>query len=330
MIARELFEEIQEFAANSNEKRYRVVALPDQLHKLGCSEDGYPKFFLVTSDNTSMMHNLNAELLSVEYNMLCNIVEKDVMIDNQRFTIITLRSDNEQLQKMFVDVFMMMLSMMPKKPSNILIASKIESLLSIFSKLKRKPVHKLQGLWAELLVIEQSKDPLTIARAWHSQPESKYDFTMGRDKVEVKSTSSENRIHRFSLDQLNPSDSSRLLVCSTIVRESAKDENGLSVYDLYDSISMKISDSEVRLHVYDVMMETLGSDFYVARKKCFDYSEACDSLSLYEHIDIPKIEKSSIPELVSEVRFSADLSHLTDARDKGFNRDDSTLFYALY
>lgn len=330
MIARELFEEIQEFAANSNEKRYRVVALPDQLHKLGCSEDGYPKFFLGTSDNTSMMHNLNAELLSVEYNMLCNIVEKDVMIDNQRFTIITLRSDNEQLQKMFVDVFMMMLSMMPKKPSNILIASKIESLLSIFSKLKRKPVHKLQGLWAELLVIEQSKDPLTIARAWHSQPESKYDFTMGRDKVEVKSTSSENRIHRFSLDQLNPSDSSRLLVCSTIVRESAKDENGLSVYDLYDSISMKISDSEVRLHVYDVMMETLGSDFYVARKKCFDYSEACDSLSLYEHTDIPKIEKSSIPELVSEVRFSADLSHLTDARDKGFNRDDSTLFYALY
>lgn len=330
MIARELFEEIQEFAAISNENRYRVVALPDQLHKLGCSEDGFPKFFLVTCDNTSMMHNLNAELLSVEYNMPCNIVEKDVQIDNQRFTIITLRSDNEQLQKMFVDVFMMMLSMMPQKPSNILIASKIESLLSIFSKLKRKPVHKLQGLWAELLVIERSKDSLTIARAWHSQPESKYDFTMGRDKVEVKSTSSENRIHRFSLDQLNPSDSSRLLVCSTIVRESAKDENGLSVYDLYDSISMKISDSEVRLHVYDVMMETLGSDFYIARKKYFDYSEACDSLSLFVHTDIPKIEKSCIPELVSEVRFSADLSHLTDARDKGFDREDSSLFYALY
>jgi len=330
MIARELFEEIQEFAAISNENRYRVVALPDQLHKLGCSEDGFPKFFLVTSDNTSMMHNLNAELLSVEYNMPCNIVEKDVQIDNQRFTIITLRSDNEQLQKMFFDVFMMMLSMMPKKPSNILIASKIESLLSIFSKLKRKPVHKLQGLWAELLLIERSKDSLTIARAWHSQPESKYDFTMGRDKVEVKSTSSENRIHRFSLDQLNPSDSSRLLVCSTIVRESAKDENGLSVYDLYDSISMKISDSEVRLHGYDVMMETLGSDFYIARKKYFDYSEACDSLSLFVHTDIPKIEKSCIPELVSEVRFSADLSHLTDARDKGFDREDSSLFYALY
>lgn len=330
MIARKLFEGIQDFAANSNESRFRVISLPDQLHKLGCSEEGYPKFFLVTSDNAGMMHNLNAELLTVEYNMLCNIVEKDMQIDNQRFTIITLHSNNEQLQIMFVDVFLMMLSMMPKKPSNIAIASKIESLLSIFSKLKRKPVHKLQGLWAELLVIEQSKNPVIVAKAWHSQPESKYDFTMGRDKVEVKSTSSENRIHRFSLDQLNPSDSSRLLICSIIVRESAKDENGLSVFDLYDSISMKIVDSEIRLHVYDVIMETLGSDFYIARKKYFDYSEACDSLNLFEHSDIPKIDKSFIPEHVSEVRFSSDLSHLKDAREKGFNREDSIFFNALY
>ena len=330
MIEKVLFEEIQDFAANSNESRYKVVSIPEQLHKLGCSEDGFPKFFLITSDNTTLMHNLNAELLSVEYNMLCNIVEKGVQIDNQRFTIITLRSDNEQLQKMFVDVFLMMLNIMPKKPTNILVASKIENLLSIFSKLKRKPVHKLQGLWAEMLVIEQSKNPVIVARAWHSSPTSKYDFTMGSDKVEVKSTSSENRVHRFSLDQLNPSDSSMLLVCSIIVRESAKDANGLSVYDLYDRICLKITDNEVRLHVYDVMMETLGSDFNMARKKFFDYSEACDSLSLFDYREIPKIEKSSIPELVTEVRFSADLSHLKDVRDKGFDRGDCTLFNALY
>lgn len=330
MAAKELFEEIQQYTYTGDESRYRVVSLPDLPHKLGCSEEGFPKFFVVTSDNSTMMHNLNAELLTVEYNMLCNILEGDVEVDNQRFTIITLRSDNEQLQKMFVDVFLMMLNMIPSKPTNIMVASKIESLLSIFSKLKKKPVHKLQGLWAEMLVIEQSKDPSITARAWHSQPESKYDFTMGRDKVEVKSTSSENRVHRFSLDQLNPSESSRLLVCSIIVRESAKDANGLSIYDLFDSISAKISDCETRMHVYDVMVETLGSDFYSARKKYFDYSEACDSLALFEHIDIPKISKSDIPEHVTDVKFSADLSHLTDARDKKFNRDDSTLFFALY
>lgn len=330
MNTTKLFEEIQNFVATSEENRYRVISLPELPHKLGYSEKGFPIFFVVSCDNSSMMHNLNAELLSVEYNMMCNIVERDKNIDNQKFTIITLSSDNEQLQKMFVDVFLMMLNMLPKKPTNIMIASKVENLLSIFSKLKRRPIHKLQGLWAELLLIEQSKDPITTAKAWHSLPDSKYDFTMGRDKVEVKSTSSENRIHRFSLDQLNPSGNSRLLVCSIKVRESGKDENGLCVYDLYDNISIKVADNEVRMHVYNVMIETLGSDFYSARKKFFDYTEACDSFALFEHTDIPKIDKTYIPDHVTEVKFSADLSHLIDARDKGFNREDSSLFYALY
>ena len=312
MIATQLYDEIQKFACSNFDNRYKVISLPGLPHKLGSSEDGFPKFFVVSSGNSGLIHNLNAEILSVEYDMLCNIVEGNKGIDNQRFTIITLRSDNEQLQKMFIDVFLMMLQMMPAKPTNLMIASKVESLL------KRRPVHKLQGLWAELLLIEQSKDPVTIAKAWHSQPESKYDFTMGRDKVEVKSTSSEQRVHRFALDQLNPSESSRLLICSIIVRESGKDANGLSVYDLYDSISMRIADNEVRMHVYDVMAETLGSDFYSARK------------NLFEHIDVPKIDKTYIPELVSDVKFCSNLSYLTDAREKDFDREDSTLFFALY
>lgn len=330
MLASKLYEKIQKFASTNNDNRYQVISLPNLPHKLGSSEDGFPKFFIVSSGNCSLIHNLNAEILSVEYDMLCNIIKGDKEINSQPFTIITLRSDNEQLQKMFIDVFLMMLQMLPLKPTNIMIASKVESLLSIFSKLKRRPVHKLQGLWAELLLIEQSKDPVTVARAWHSQPESKYDFTMGKDKIEVKSTSSEQRIHRFALDQLNPSVNSRLLIASIIVRESAKDENGLSVYDLYDSISTKISDNEVRMHIYDVMTETLGSDFFSAQKKYFDYSEACDSLALYEHSDVPKIDKAYIPEFVADVKFSSNLSYLIDAREKGFNRKDSTLYIALY
>lgn len=330
MLANNLYNIIQGFASAKYDNRYKVISLPDVPHKLGCSEDGFPKFFVVVNDNNALIHNLNAEILSVEYDMLCNIIENDIAVDNKRFTIITLRSENEQLQKMFIDVFLMMLKMLPAKPTNMMIASKVESLLSIFSKLKRRPIHKLQGLWAELLLIEQSIDPSTVAKAWHSQPESKYDFTMGRDKVEVKSTSSEQRLHRFALDQLNPSENSRLLICSVVVRESAKDGNGLSVYDLYDSICMKISEDEIKLHIYEVMSDTLGSDFFSAKKKFFDYTEACDSLSLFDYIDVPKINKSNIPEFISDVKFCSNISHLTDIREKGFDREDSSLYCALY
>lgn len=325
----EIYQQMRESSVQSSEDHYQVRSLPGRLHKLGASDEGFPMFFIVTSDHV-MMQNLNAELLSVEYNMLCNIIDGDVVQEGLRFTIITLRSTNEQLQKMFIDVFLMMLDSLQQTPSNLMLASKIESLLSIFSKLKRRPIHKLQGLWAELLLIEQSADPTAVARAWHAQPESKYDFTMGGDKVEVKSTQGEQRIHRFSLDQLNPSENSRLLVCSVIVRESAKADSGLSVFDLYDSINYKITDSEVRMHVNDVFAETLGSDFYVAQKKYFDYTEACDRLALFDYREIPKIDRENIPEHVAEVRFSADLSHLTDIRERGYERGDSELFNALY
>ncbi len=330
MIAAELFRQIQNASEPSSDNRYRVISIPDMLHKLSCSEEGYPKFFVETSGNSTLMHNLNAELLSVEYDMPCNLIEGNQVVDNIRYTIITLQSSEETLQKMFLDVFLMMLRSLPLKPSNPLIASKIENLLSIFAKLRKKPIHKLQGLWAELLVIEQSKEPVTVARAWHSLPESKYDFTMGRDKIEVKSTMNEQRIHRFSNAQLNPLGDSRLLVASVIVRESAKDQNGLSVFDLYDSIAKKITSDSVRMHVYEVIADTLGNEYNNGRKKYFDYSEACDSLAFYEHPDIPKIDPDAIPELVTEVKFSSNLSHLSDVREKGYDRGDSNLFNALY
>lgn len=325
----QLYDTIRRFSETTIENRYHVVSLPGKLHKLGVSEEGFPKFFVVTSDN-NLMQNLNAELLSVEYNVLCNIIEEGNIFDDQHFTIITLRSDNEQLHRMFIDVFLMMLDSLPQKPSNIQIASKVENLLSIFAKLKRRPVHKIQGLWAELLLIDQSKNPTTVARAWHSAPNSKYDFTMGGDKVEVKSTKSENRVHQFSLDQLNPSTNSRLLICSVIVRESAVAEMGLSVFDLYDRIAKKVSESDVRIHISEVIADTLGSDFYSAQQKTFDYIEGCDRLALFDYTNVPKISRDSVPEHISEVRFATDLTHLDDVRVVGYDRSNSDLFNAIY
>ena len=65
MSATKLFEEMKNIAVVSDEKRYTVLSLPEMPHKLGCSEEGFPKFFVITSEVNSMMRNLNAELLSV-------------------------------------------------------------------------------------------------------------------------------------------------------------------------------------------------------------------------------------------------------------------------
>ncbi len=285
--------------------------------------------FIITNMSKSSPRNINEELFSVEYNVECSLISENQETTDAVFSIITLRSTDDYLKKIFFDVFMMMLLSLPETPSDHEIAMKIEGLLSIFASLKKVPIHKIQGLWAELLVIECSKNPIIVAKAWHNSPCSKYDFTMGVDKVEVKSTSTEQRVHKFSLDQLNPTASSKLLVASVIVRESAKDDNGLSVDDLYKKICKKISDIDLRMHIYSVMINTLGNEYEKADNLFFDYASGKDSLKYFDHTDIPKINKAHVPELVNAVRFDSDLTHLESIEDKGIRYEKNTLFGSL-
>ena len=169
---------------------YNVISLFDMLHKLGASKEHYPMFFIATNDAPNNIPNTIRELLSVEYDMECTINEVSGNSILRKFAIITLRSSDKHLQSYFIEIFAMMLMKMPQQPSKQELSIEVERLVTIFSALSATPRKKIQGLWAELLVIERSLDPQILINAWHSIPSSKYDFTLGRDKIEVKSTSS--------------------------------------------------------------------------------------------------------------------------------------------
>ena len=64
----------------------------------------------------------------------------------------------------------------------------IEKLINLFTKFSKPALKTIQGLWAELLIIEQSKNPDYLIQSWHSSTTDKYDFNDGIDKIEVKST----------------------------------------------------------------------------------------------------------------------------------------------
>jgi hypothetical protein len=316
---------------NTNENTYNVISLPLMSHKLGMSREGFPMFFVSTTDDDCGT-NIIREILLVEYDVECTIKEYDGSSFGNKFSIITLRTLDKCLQSYFVDIFLMMLGKMVEIPSKHELSIEVERLVSIFSALNSAPRKKIQGLWAELLVIEQSKDPGLLINAWHSSTSSKYDFTMGRDKIEVKSTSSETRIHKFSLDQLNPSPNSRLLIASTIVRESGKCANGLSIKGLYDKITAKLSSIEAKLQLYKVIAETIGSDIVKLEDIYFDYITASDLLKFYDYQYIPRISKDSVPNDVTEVKFSSNLTSIEDIQDPNsdFDPDNSPLFKCLF
>ena len=316
---------------SSKEDALPVVSLGDMLHKLSISPEGFPCFFVATNITSSSSQNIIREILSVEYNMGCTISKEDGSKEENVFTRITLRSIEHALQDYFIEIVAMMLEKFPKEPTCHEVAVEVENLISIFSALNNPPRKKIQGLWTELLVIDQSTFPSTLISAWHGDPSAKYDFTLGRDKIEVKSTSGEKREHHFSYDQLNPSTHSRLLIASAIVRGSGENENGLSVYDLYQKIHTRVHNTTWRLKLYKVMAETIGSDIVKLKDLHFDYVQAVDSLKFFDALKVPHINKDGIPPHVSEVKFASDLSDIEDvlSEDSDFDYSKSPLYKSL-
>lgn len=330
METRTIFNQFKELS-RSDESRVNVIDIPSLPHKLGMTSEGFPVFFIVTNTTPFNAQNIEREMLSVQYDMPCTLISDDDE-QNNAYSIITLRASEVSLQSYFIEIFLMMLGKIPAIPSKRELAIEVENLISIFSALSKPPRKKVQGLWAELLVIERSLHPETLISAWHSQANAKYDFTMGRDKIEVKSTSGEERIHHFSLDQLNPSPNSRLLIASVIVRESAQGSGGMSVRDIYNKICTKVSANNARLRLYSIMAECIGSDLTKIDSIFFDYVEASDTLAFFDANQVPHVEKNSIQPFVSDVSFSSNLTHLIDISNpqSTFDRSNSPLFKSLF
>lgn len=333
MQNKNLYEQFKELGKTPTEdKNFAVIPILNTHHKLGISKEGYPKFFVSTNDTASSTPNTILDILSVEYDLSCTFVDENDTKTVHHYTVITLRSVVRTLQEDFFDIVIMMFGRMSEIPSKREIAIEVENLISIFSAMTCPPRKKIQGLWTELLVIERSYIPETLIKAWHESPTAKYDFTMGRDKIEVKSTSSEKRIHHFSLDQLSPSAHSRVIVASAIVRESAQSKDGLSVRDLYDRISNRVNSIDVRMHMMKVIAETIGTDMHRLNEIFFDYVEACDTLRYYDSNVVPRVDKNGVNPGVTGVGFNSDLSGVLDIQspDSNFKRGESSLYKSLY
>ncbi len=295
---------------------YKVISVDGLQHKLGKSSEEFPVFFVKVDESNWTPANVVREFLIVEYNKLCRFCSDDSQTeDEDKYVVIMLRSKEQTLQESFIEIVNLMLHKLQPVPTNKELATEVEKLITIFSALSKEPIKKMQGLWGELLLIERSRYPETLIGAWHSSPTAKYDFTLGRDKIEVKTTSSENRIHHFSLDQLNPSDNSRLLIASICVRESGNGNGGLTVGELFHKICEKVKGANEQIHLYEIMAKTIGKDISKLNNISFDYVEACDSVKMFLAEDVPHIDKATIPPMVSDVKFTSNLTNIQDIHE---------------
>lgn len=308
------------------DKSYRVASINDQLsNRVGCSNLGYPMLFIECCDNDHLS-DIKLSLFRVLFNRRCSLTDiENRSIIEKEYTIIEMVTEDQDLTKYFFQVVSIVMQRLPAKPKVGLLKKELSKIIEIFTVPQKFSKDVVRGLWAELLVIERSTDPEYLIKAWHEDPEDKYDFNDSTDKIEVKSTAGNSRTHVFSLEQLYPNDSSKLLVASILVNSTGI---GKTIFDLVDMISAKISNTDCSLKLNEIVLKTIGMHIDECNNMFFDYSFAIDSMRFYNSTAIPSIDKKSVPILVSAVHFRSDLTNSLSIEEEGYD-ENSILFKSL-
>ncbi len=296
---------------NNNIDGFTIANLPKiKNHKIGLSKDNLPLFFIKCEDETNEKTlDYNLESISIQFNQKCQLVSNDKKVANGIYTIIALKTDSVDLQEYFLNVLYFVILKLPAIVKLKELKIEVEKLISLFNKFSKLPTKTIQGLWAELLVIEQSSNPEYLIKAWHFSPTDKFDFNDGIDKIEVKSTAKSRRIHNFSLEQLTPNKNSNLIIASVFAVETGK---GKTIFDLVKLINDKVKSNEVFFKINEVLLDTLGRDLEKIFERYFDYQLAVDSLAFFDSEFVPKIEVSSIRQEISNIHFDSDLSKIQE------------------
>ena len=283
-----------------------AVPIPGaENHRLAKDSTGSPCLLLRQSVLTDPTLPIRLQNLLVTYGVRCQISHPNGEQEQGSFTIIKCSSPDPSLFPHFLKILSPIITTLGSTPTAAAVRRAIAGLVALFQALTTPAKKSIQGLWAELVVIRIATDPVALVAAWHGLPTEHIDFLAGRDRIEVKSSSTRRRLHHFSLLQLIPPAHTRLVIASLFAEPAA---GGLSLRQLSDEIRAILAVDEVRLSHFDaVFYATLGSSWSEAMEEHFDFELARDSLQFFDSIDIPRVP-DPIPSAVSDVRFTSDIS----------------------
>jgi hypothetical protein len=233
------------------------------------------------------------------------ITKSDGLTVEGIFTVIRCTGQEHLLHTYFLRVIRLLFDLLPNTPTKSEVAQAVITFVELFRSITTPPKMSLQGLWAELLVINSVLHPEILVAAWHATPRDRFDFNAGSERLEIKSTSHRVRQHHFALDQLTPIEGATIIIGSLFTEQVS---HGLTVMELADNIRQKLHPFPALIeHLDRIVTTTLGDNWRAAFDEPFDRQLALSTLEFYDAATIPAIP-TPLPIGVSDVHFKADLS----------------------
>ena len=258
-----------------------------------------------SSQVKSLPPPVRLENLAIDHDVYCRIWQGNTIIQEDHFTVLACLSSDIEIKNHFLNVAIPFLAYLGPSPQSDHVAHLLGVLTELFRALSQPPRKSIQGLWGELFLISRAVDVETLITCWHSDPNERYDFSSGNQRIEVKCALGATRRHHFSLEQVSPPVGARVIVASICTERIG---GGTSVGDLLSTIRSALSgNSRLLLRLESVVAATCGQSLGRALTDSFDIEIALDTLRFYNIETVPK-PKGEIPLEVSDVRFRSDLS----------------------
>ena len=320
----EILVETQADSTSVREHHYIVHPIPEYpRHFFGRNGGGAPCLLLGAVDQESVSHPpIQLEGLTVLFNIPCAISLPDGESREDRLSVVRCVVEGEDTQRYFAHACESVVQIVGSDPTDADIRQSVQRLVEIFQRLSQPPVRSLTGLIGELCVIRLSRNPVAAIRSWRAEDSDRYDFASQDVRIEVKASTARERYHILSLEQCAPPPGTIGILASLFIERLG---GGKSMSELITEIERSVEDDpELILKLHRTIANSLGDALATAMATRFDFELARSSLQLYRIADIPAI-RQPIPDGVSKVRFTSDLSITPHASVRSLMKDNPTI-----
>lgn len=314
MTSRRLFDAFESIRPVVSERssiaHYSVKAVPGTANYfVGKDPEGLACFLVSTRHRSGRMFPpIRLANLDAQFEVLCEITIDGATVRKCHLTVVRCLDSKSEVTRYFLSVCETILRIVGDHPRSVDLARAVIRLAAIFRSVRKAPSRSVYGLFGELYLILRSGDAVTAVLAWRSDVNSRFDFSSGDIRLEVKVTSGRGRLHTFSYDQCNPPSGAVAAVASLNTEQTA---GGTSLGSVLSQVAARVASRvDLVLKLHETVAETLGTSFSDGLARRFDMRLAESSLSFFRIDDVPAI-RGPLPAGVSDVRFRSDLSNVT-------------------
>ena len=238
---------------------FSVAAIPGfSRHFVGRNDNGLACVLLGSSDSgTRAPVRLGG--LDVQYALTCAVRLGDEGEELRVLTVVTNTGTTADAERYFLLVMAALIEIVGDDPHLLDLAEAITQLAGIFQRLTGTARESVAGVVGELVLIAMADDAASAVAAWRCDPDERYDFSVGKLRLEMKSSMTRRRVHGFSFEQCDVPSGCRGIVGSVFVERSA---GGLTLEGLLDIIANRLMKSpHAMFRVQQTLAQTLAPGF---------------------------------------------------------------------